>query len=1163
MNLSRLPVIALAAVLSACSLTIPAATPATETESDTPDTQGGSEEVVDDVVEDTASTPTCQCGAPFCRTEGLCKASKPVCEQGTDGTCAWNCDYPANFVEAEGDTDCDGEDNDCDGVIDDVAPRASDPITCSLGVCESAPSRCVAGAWVCEDAAVPGRETEESLCDGKDNDCDGETDETLAGTAVDCGFEGVCAQVTGVECVNGQWACGVKKAEAPGYEVTETRCDGLDNDCDGIKDKGLIAGKSACNSAGVCGLGAAVATCTAGAWSCNYGGVAGYQAVESTCDGQDNDCDGLTDEGVPAQDVASCDPAAKAKATEGVCVAGASVSCLAGNLLCDFDSIPTYEGVESSCDGLDNDCDGQTDESLTDAPPGTCSVLGVCALGSSTVCEGGVWRCAFEAIPAYESIEASCDNVDNDCDGQTDEGVQVAASECPAKGQGLCATQAVAAKCEAGKKVCDFGAVVGYEVTETSCDAVDNDCDGLTDEQIGGAASSLPGATCKRLGVCAEPQKVIASCTDGEWACSYAQLGAAYQAGDETLCDGKDNDCDGVIDEDIHAAGHSTCTQGVCAGNTSSTCIAGEFKCDFGGIVGYENPESSCDGKDNNCDGETDEGACPNLARCTSPSQCKSGVCRETPDGLESCCVATDDLCPSAGCSAARNVGETDCLEADLGKDMSWYVASCSNAGWSVDPDTDRCSTGACADGVCRECVPGQLVCSGLTEILPCTEDGEYGDAVLCPPTPVGTTCETYPSCVCNADQQLSSVPVPDGYDMREISIAAITETSQYAVWTTSPAKDTTNRVVVGRLISSNGCAEGNPTYTIYNYTAPSGASETRVLSWGNNTVVVAWRERTGSDSGNVRLRAINVTGAPPSPQAATFGTSTRTGEQGQPALVKAKNNTLVVAFSGVGLPGGNGTDIAVQTIPYLGTGNLTGPAVGSTDKVVNSPPLGEQTDPALAALDDGRVLVAWTDGNLEDGASPGVYARLFEPGASLSSGTFVGVPFPLHATTVGDQRHASVAARAGGFVAAWASSHGGDDNVFVRAFTNSGSAKSGEVLVSREANGTPAIAGQRKPAVAIVDEAVVVLYEDETHDLDANAGGSVWFVQFDRDLNFVNARLINQDETLNRQLRPALAPALDANGVGFALVGFETENKLGVDKNGVFVRPVVLAPEP
>lgn len=88
------------------------------------------------------------------------------------------------------------------------------------------------------------------------------------------------------------------------------------------------------------------------------------------------------------------------------------------------------------CDGLDNDCDRIVDEgcvcaegerrSCYSGPPGTQGV-GVCKAGDQ-VCSGNAWGpCTGESVPARGE---ACDLVDNDCDGQTDEGTCPAGTAC-------------------------------------------------------------------------------------------------------------------------------------------------------------------------------------------------------------------------------------------------------------------------------------------------------------------------------------------------------------------------------------------------------------------------------------------------------------------------------------------------------------------------------------------------------------------------------------------------------------------------------------------------------------------------------------------------------------------------------------------------------------
>ena len=122
-----------------------------------------------------------------------------------------------------------------------------------------------------------------------------------------CPDQGVCAAGVVAGCYDGEWRCPLWDLE--GWEPIEVTCDGKDNDCDGFTDGDLTPPAGTCKTEGVC-EGSIGPECVGGAWDCGYEQVVLYEDEEvSFCDGQDNDCDGLTDgeEGTPCL----CNPGAR------------------------------------------------------------------------------------------------------------------------------------------------------------------------------------------------------------------------------------------------------------------------------------------------------------------------------------------------------------------------------------------------------------------------------------------------------------------------------------------------------------------------------------------------------------------------------------------------------------------------------------------------------------------------------------------------------------------------------------------------------------------------------------------------------------------------------------------------------------------------------------
>ncbi len=599
-----------------------------------------------------------------------------------------------------------------------------------------------AGAGDCNDADALVHPWAVDACNGKDDDCDGVTDEgnptvggmaTLGGAGCTFDDDGQCGAGAPGRCVcsptvtdgvmdpsgdrtlcpgevASPWGARCFGAVQPSFE----KCDPLDWDCNEIADDPTGAnldpaelGQPCHGLPGPCVAGHVIGCdlsqthlhYTNPAWVCSSD-ERGPQA--ETCNGVNDDCDGAVDEGFNLG--TGCDGADGDLCSEGV------IQCdLAGATECNDG---TGTNVEL-CNAADDDCDGQLNEGFTN--------LGqACDGGDTDLCNEGSFVCNVGGTATVCSDQSGnnneiCNGVDDDCDGTTDEGFANLGQPCDGGDTDLCAE---------GVRVCNgpgTGTTCNDPVGDNDverCNNADDDCDGATDEDFPTLGQACDGSDTDQ-------------CIEGTVVCAPGGLGTVCTdtTGSTTeICNGLDDDCDLTPDDGAGptcAPLGDTCTTGACrcgAGPLCSTsvadsCSAGACRC---GAAGACSPTTSnactsgvcrcggaaaCSGLSDTCAAGTCR--CGMGAACTSATadNCAGGACR---CGVGAACsTKSADNCTGGMCRCGAN-------PACTGMADTCAAGTClCGSGPACDPlAADNCADGACKCGNLPACL-GALVCTG------------------------------------------------------------------------------------------------------------------------------------------------------------------------------------------------------------------------------------------------------------------------------------------------------------------------------------------------------------------------------------------------------------------------------------------------------------------
>ena len=456
----------------------------------------------------------------------------------------------------------------------------------------------------------------------------------------------------------------------------EEVCDGADNNCDGQIDEDVQSNfyaDSDLDGFGNPDLMASGCEAPSGFVSngsdCDDTDEKSYPSAEEVCDDADNNCDGNIDEELGQVYYADSDGDGFGDENTQIqaCQIQEGLSTIAED--CDDNNEFINPLAQEECDEVDNNCDGAIDEGLLidffadideDGFGDTTDTVATCAAPEGYVEQAG--DCDDLESFANPAMTEVCDGIDNDCDGSVDgpDSLDAQSFYTDADGDGFGAIEAPQYACVIPvfasplSNDCNDNEATMNPATSEICDGLDNNCDGSVDEA--GAAGEMTLYIDADGDGFGDDSTVIVRCTQGS--------GEVLQGGDcndqealanpamVEICDGLDNNCDEIIDED-------------------SAIDVSSWYVDFDGD-GFGDPNSSVQ---RSC--EAPQGTIDNDNDCDDNNALVNPAVQEVCDGIDNDCDA----------STIEELGEGEDCAAESCLDLLEYNPTLGSDSYWIDPD--------------------------------------------------------------------------------------------------------------------------------------------------------------------------------------------------------------------------------------------------------------------------------------------------------------------------------------------------------------------------------------------------------------------------------------------------------------------------------------------